>query len=114
MANPKHLDLLKQGWDEGYSAWNRWRKEEPDTVADLSEADLRAVIKDRAGVNLRNADLTGANLSGIDLTNIKLFDAILTEANLSGANLKGVNFKKANLKNANLTGANLTDPDTDF
>lgn len=72
MANPKHLDLLKQGYNEGYSAWNRWRKEEPETQPDLSGADLRGIIKKRAGVRLTGANLTGANLSGTDLTNIIL------------------------------------------
>jgi hypothetical protein len=37
MANPEHLKILERGVD----AWNEWRKEHPEIVPDLSEADLR-------------------------------------------------------------------------
>ncbi|MSO84367.1 MAG: hypothetical protein EXR02_01985 [Rhodospirillales bacterium] len=32
MANPKHLELARQGKD----AWNKWRKENPDEAVDFS------------------------------------------------------------------------------
>jgi hypothetical protein len=44
MANPEHLQILRQGIE----AWNQWRRENMDITPDLSEADLneaRAVRK---------------------------------------------------------------------
>ncbi len=56
MANPEHLDILKQG----VSVWNAWRAENawvwPDLIwAKLSEADLR-------GANLEGANFEGTIL----------------------------------------------------
>lgn len=56
MANPEHLEILKQG----YKMWNQWRKDNPHIRPDLSEAWL-----DKAHLNnfsFINADLTNANL----------------------------------------------------
>ena len=46
MANDAHLKILK----EGVSAWNKWRKENPDMRPELTES------------NLIGADLSGADL----------------------------------------------------
>jgi uncharacterized protein YjbI with pentapeptide repeats len=46
MANPEHLQILKQGVE----AWNAWREQNRDIKPDLTEADLTG------------ADLTGADL----------------------------------------------------
>jgi len=80
MANSKHLDLLKQGCKEGYSVWNRWRKEEPETQADLSGANV-------SGANLRKANLQEANLSRANLSSADLRLANITYANLDYATL---------------------------
>src|SRR5438270_819475 len=85
MANPAHLDKLKEGVD----TWNQWRKERPDIIPNLYKA------------NLSRADLRGANLSGADLS----------EANLSGANLSGANLSEAHLSRADLREANLSEAD---
>ena len=37
MANPEHLEILKQGVE----AWNQWREQNPQTKPDLSGAILR-------------------------------------------------------------------------
>ena len=37
MANPEHLEILKQGVE----FWNNWRELNPYLVADLSGADLK-------------------------------------------------------------------------
>jgi hypothetical protein len=37
MANEEHLKILKQGVE----AWNKWRKGNPASEPDLSEAKLR-------------------------------------------------------------------------
>ena len=67
MANPQHLDLLKQGAD----VWKTWRQENPKEHPDLSEADLHE-----------------NDLSGFDLSEAKLDNTILTGANLQEINLK--------------------------
>jgi uncharacterized protein YjbI with pentapeptide repeats len=95
MANKEHLGILKQGVE----AWNRWRKENPKILSDLTRAKLT------------KADLYGANLSGTLLTKANLFGADLSRTLLTQANLFGANLTQANLFEANLTEANLTKAD---
>jgi hypothetical protein len=47
MANPEHLEILKQGVER----WNTWRKERPDVGPDLRGAHLQ--------MRLSGADLLG-------------------------------------------------------
>ena len=95
MANPEHLDILKQG----VKAWNTWREKNRSVFPDLSRA------------NLTGANLTGANLTMAKLILAGLPGADLTMANLTGANLEGAHLEKANLRFANLTGVtDLTQP----
>jgi uncharacterized protein YjbI with pentapeptide repeats len=61
MANPEHLEILKQGVER----WNRWRQECLNVTPDLGGADLR-------GANLSRASLGGANLGGADLARASL------------------------------------------
>ena len=58
MANPEHLDILKQG----VTVWNVWREENLDVRPDLSRAKLSGAQLQQA--NLTEANLTGANLEG--------------------------------------------------
>ncbi len=61
MANPRHLEILKQE----VAAWNRWREENRFDMDRLfEEIDL-------GGANLDGADLAGANLSNADLRRAK-------------------------------------------
>ena len=97
MANPEHLEILKQG----VRKWNEWRRKHPAVHPDLSGADLR------------DTDLFGANLRDINLSNATLYrtnlsDANLSDANLSDASFNGANLNYANLSDANLSGANLS------
>ena len=137
MANPEHVDILKQGVE----VWNRWRKKnlrvKPDlchanlsgirlyynlnlSEADLSGAELsdaKLIMADLAGANLSRSDLcrvdlsaatlAGATLSGAFLFGSKLTDADLTRANLSKTNLSKANLAGADLSRAILIGANL-------
>jgi uncharacterized protein YjbI with pentapeptide repeats len=119
MANPDHLEMLRQGVD----AWNAWR--EPGVAPDLSAAhlieanlrganlcaaDLRGAYLNRAKLMeayLREADLSHANLSQADLYNANLIDANLSKAGLIGADIREANLSGANLIGANLSRANL-------
>jgi TIR domain/Pentapeptide repeats (8 copies) len=126
MANKGHLAILKKG----VAAWNKWRKQHPDILPDLSvanllKADLSGTDLSRAnlvraqlgGANLREANLSGANLLGVNLVKAdlsganlalaKLGGAIVLEAGLSGADLSGANLSGVGLLEADLSGANL-------
>lgn len=92
MTAGEHRSILR----EGSTAWNRWRKANPDFVPDLT------------GLTLERASLASANLSRCRLAGSKLQQAVLAGANLTGADLTDVNFLAADLSGANLTGANLS------
>jgi uncharacterized protein YjbI with pentapeptide repeats len=100
MANPEHLDILKQGVE----VWNKWREENKDIDPDLIGANL-------IGANLIGANLSRANLSAANLRETDLSIAFLDGANLSAANLRQVNLSEANLSAANLSAANLSGAD---
>ncbi len=126
MANPEHLEILKQGVE----VWNRWREENPDirpnlrgedlSGANLNEADLRRVNLCEAGLskaslcnailnwaNLNEAELSWANLNKAILYEASLVETGLIKANLSETHLIKANLSKAKLFSANLTKANL-------
>lgn len=62
MANPEHLEILKQGVEK----WNAWRKAHPEIRPDLRDAFLCNTDFHKA--NFRNTDFFGANLSESYLT----------------------------------------------
>jgi hypothetical protein len=116
MANPEHLEILKQG----VHAWNTWKEIEckvihPDLSganlerAQLLEANLRFV--DLSGANLRSAHLGSALLAGANLSGAGLVGTYLGGAELSHANLKDAHLGGASLDSAYLQGANFTDAD---
>jgi hypothetical protein len=120
MANPEHLEILKQGAEQ----WNKWRKEYPDIRANLRDAvlygtnlrryDLRGADLREAhfrGADLREADLRIASLSGADLSEANLYWAMVSEADLSRAILIGANLRSAIVIGASLSGATLGDAD---
>ncbi len=91
--------------------------------ADLSHADLSAVMGKQAGFQailrgavFRNADLLQANFSGADLESADLASATLRGATFSETNLRAADLSKAILTgsllwNADLTDATLSDTD---
>ncbi|HEX2120811.1 MAG TPA: TIR domain-containing protein [Thermoanaerobaculia bacterium] len=103
MADPRHLELLR----EGTRVWNDWRAKHPDVRPDLRDADLSArafPAADLAEVNLEDGSLDRADLSGQNLRHANLRDASLVNADLGGAELN-----RADLSGARLRGARLTD-----
>jgi uncharacterized protein YjbI with pentapeptide repeats len=114
MANPEHLEVLRQGVE----AWNEWRRQHPKVIRpDLSEAELTGAGLSR--VHLSGADLSfaklsdtllyGADLSHADLTAAALMKSSLTDANLSHARLNSTNLSRADLFGADLANASLFD-----
>jgi Pentapeptide repeats (8 copies) len=101
MANPEHVELVKQGAE----AIRKWREENPETRLDLVEADLHG--DDLAGAHLNRANLHRANLNGADLHGADLTEAELVEALLRGADLRRAEMEEAHLHGANLERANL-------
>jgi len=128
MANPEHVDILKQGVE----VWNRWRKKNPRVKPDLCRAklsgiklyynlnlaeaelagaelsDAKLIMADLAGANLSKADLCRADLSSATLAGATLYGAFLFGSKLTDADLAKANLSKANLTKANLAGANLS------
>jgi len=100
MANPEHLQILKQGGE----AWNAWRGQKKGIRPDLDGANL-------GGANLGGANLIGANLGGANLSFAHLSDAHLSDAHLSHADLRGAHLRDADLGGANLNHAVLTEAD---
>jgi len=121
MANPEHLAIL----NEGVSAWNEWRLQNPDTHVDLTFAQLDRRDLPRAnfdeatlqvasfpycnlkGATFRGADLRDANFFQADLYDSNFVDANLRGAQLNEAKMVGVNLRESFLNEADLSNANL-------
>ena len=106
MANPEHLEILKQGVE----VWNEWQRKNFLTRPDLRGANLRNADLLEANLryaDLREADLTGADLMGADLKEAQLGEADLQDVNLGEANLKAADLQDAKLKGAHLRQARL-------
>ena len=101
MANPEHVEILKQGVE----VWNRWRKKNPQVKPDLCQTNL-------AKMDLRQANLRASLLSEVDFTGTNLADANLVGTDLRGtlfdeAILSGADLSQADLREANLYGTHL-------
>jgi uncharacterized protein YjbI with pentapeptide repeats len=113
MANPAHVELVRQGAE----AIRRWLAENPDVKLDLSGANLSDA--DLRGANLQGANLEEARLRRADLRNallghVSMGKADLGEANLRGANLGGATLRGANLSRTDLYHAHLRKPRQNF
>jgi len=102
MANPEHLEILKQGKD----TWNEWRKGLLDVRLDLSAALLTDA--ELSGVDLHGVDLNGAQLGGSNVSNAAFYGAYLNNANFAHANLSNTNLNSAEATGANFRHANLS------
>ena len=115
MANPEHLEVLKQGVKQ----WNEWREQHPGVEPDLREASLNGA--DLRKANLGNADLSkasllgatfrGANLRRADLYRAQLRRADLREADCGEADLSVADLRTGDLSKANLVAASLRQTD---
>jgi len=93
MANPEHLQILRQGAE----AWNQWRKQH------------RNIRPDFSGANLSGADLIVTDLSGAFLWNADLSGAFLWNADLISTSLTGADLSRANIREAVFGDTDLTD-----
>ncbi len=118
MADQEQPDLLmfwKEGLDllhQGVEVWNQWRKEHPDIMPILYEANFDT--SNLNGINFSGAYLVGAHfkvakLVGANLSRASLSRADLWGANLSGADLTGADLSGATLIRTNLSRATLVD-----
>ena len=120
MANPEHLEILKQG----VAVWNAYRRQSNSVSMDFRRAylegyDLREAYlsgADFSRANLRHADLRGAYLAGSDLRYANLSSAdcrgvTLAEADVCRAILQRTHLVGADLRQADLSGAELVGAD---
>ncbi len=111
MANPEHIEILKQGVE----AWNKWREKNPEIKPDLSGIVIKEVLAEQkySSFSLKGDNkialgviLEEINFSHTNLEWANLIEANLERANLIEANLENANLERANLREADLTGAN--------
>jgi len=79
MANPEHIEILKQGVEH----WNKWRDENPEIEPDLSGVDFQKVYTISSKSEI--IDLSGSNFNKVDLTR-----AYIGRTNLSNSSLIGI------------------------
>ena len=117
MANPEHLEWLRQG----VSSWNERRRRDPfnpdlssedisKKLGGHSPGDIPLISVDLGGINLSDADLRNATLQYTDLTGAQLHHAKLANAKLVGSDISGsfamlAAFAAADLGRAKLNGA---------
>lgn len=120
MANPEHVEVVRQGAD----AIAEWRRSNPKTQLDLTRADFENLNLSGAhfgSVNLDRARLNGTHLWGANLDGALLADTHLTGADLSHASLvrayafrvhaSGAKFYESRLLGASLQGADFSEAD---
>lgn len=105
MADSNHLKVFQQGRD----AWDSWRKQNPDIIPDLSEADLHGT--DMKFANFQHANLRGAQLAGMYAAHGQFHSADLREADLRDGQFPEASFLGADLSNANAFAANFAAAD---
>lgn len=106
MANPEHVEILKQGVD----VWNKWREDNPKEIPDLSEYKITpANLKNTNVFNKKDkqVELSGINFSGANLNYAKFYLCNLNGAKFFHAALDNASFNKAGLQLATFADASL-------
>lgn len=101
MANPEHVEILKQGVE----VWNRWREKHHSVDPDLRNAVLKSA--DLHGADFSGADLSGANLSNSNLRTSRFLGTKCITTNFSGADLRSAKFMHAKCSKSNFKKADL-------
>ena len=97
MANPEHLDWLR----EGVNRWNNRRRQDPFDP-DLSSEDVSRALGGHEREDIRQISV---NLKGVNLSGANLDDATLRDTDLRGAALLGTRMIRANLVGSDLSGS---------
>jgi uncharacterized protein YjbI with pentapeptide repeats len=105
MANDEHLAVFRRGVKE----WNLWRAQNPETVPDLTEAELNGVRA--ANINLAGARLDGISLEFSDLRKANLIRSVMRGARLEGANLAAAALCKGDFWAGQFVLTNFADAD---
>tara|TARA_R110000868_G_scaffold149654_1_gene372217 strand:- start:104881 stop:106005 length:1125 start_codon:yes stop_codon:yes gene_type:complete len=108
VANPEHVDIVKQGAE----VLNNWREDNPDIALDLQEALL--VDTDLSGTDLSYSKMTRAKLYDACLDDAKLEYADATLAFLGGASLRGARLFQTAFNTADLIKADFSNADLGF
>lgn len=110
MANSEHLEILKQGVE----VWNKWRKNNPNIIPDLSGSHLNRTCLieiDFSEINLSGSDLSFSYLIDAKMVRANLYQTDLATTDLRGADLEGANLREADLTLVNFYGTKLTGAD---
>ncbi len=102
MANAEHVERLKVG----VNTWNRWRKQNPRSLPNLFDADLKGANlfgADLSHAYLRGTYLMGANLGSADLRGAYLIESCLNRVDLRGADLSHACFQDTSFGSSNLS-----------
>ena len=103
MANPEHVEILKQGVE----VWNRWRSENPSIRPDLWGVEMYGEIA-HAGINFDKTNLGAAVMGEAYLEGASFKHADLEGTQLTHADLTGANFSWSKITQANFFGSDLT------
>jgi hypothetical protein len=105
-----HVNILIQGVE----VWNKWRKDNPEIIPQLSEVDIsemQGFPNGLSNINLSNAYLERTNLYGLTMENSNFEGAILYNSNCYGTSFKNANFRSADLELVNFSTASLEGAD---
>ncbi len=109
MANPEHIEVLKQGEE----VWNKWIKE-IEYKLEKEGKDIDFPIADLSGIDLSNEKLKSIDLAGVDLSGSKLVGTVISNSYLSGVDLQNANctgalFEGTELYRTDFSGSTLSD-----